>query len=469
MRPQQGSHSNLSSSCVAKDPVRSKPGSPVNLTDGLPTSHQHQQDNLQIEDARHLGAVDEMLDVPPTCPVALVSARSAMTAGTDSATNAATTPHREDSWLSVGDSDPSLRIVNPETCAQRLHKVFQMTAIPPATIFGTVLVLLLFKAQIEAHTVGQFMAVYSTIMSIVMTSLLIYLHLSAYTDPVQQRRVIRILLMVPLYAVDSCLALWNYKVGPIIGLVRDCYESYVIYNFFYLLMGYLGGEERALSLRLGAKVSHMIPFCCLPPFQLSAKTFRLWKLLLVQYMMIKPLLAVISIILYFGGRKFDESSWALNNAHIYFVIILNLSVTAAFTSLVYFFIEFKELLSSWRPLGKFAAVKAVVFLSFWQGVLMGILVHIGWIRGSNEGLWSPDEVSTGVQDFLICLEMLLMCYFHHAVFPETPYVPASGHQPIRVWAVIHALSISEVVEETVSSVGAIGMITAEESENAKVV
>jgi hypothetical protein len=330
--------------------------------------------------------------------------------------------------------------------------------------------MMVFNSHIEVHTLGQVMAGYSALMSVVMTALLIFLHLSAYTDPVQQRRIIRILLMVPLYAIDSSLALWNYKYGPLIGLIRDCYESYVIYNFFYLLMGYLGGEERALSLRFGAKVTHMIPFCCMPPFQLSNSTFRLWKILLVQYMIIKPVLAFIAIVLYLDNRKFDESSWALNNAHIYFVLILNISVTAAFTSLVYFFMEYKELLASWRPLGKFAAVKAVVFLSFWQGVLMGVLVHAGWIRGSPQGLWTPDEVSTGVQDFLICLEMLLMCYFHHAVFPETPYVPASGHHPVRRWAIAHALSISDVVEETVSSVGAIVMLTREGTEeNAKAV
>lgn len=354
-----------------------------------------------------------------------------------------------------------------ETRAHKIHRVFQMTAAPSAVIIGLLLLdQWLFQAKVEAQTVGRFISLYCTMMSVIMTGLLIYLHMTAYTNPPQQRFIIRILLMVPIYAVDSCLALWDHSVAPAIGLVRDCYESYVIYNFFYLLMSYLGGEEQALASRVGVKVSHMVPLCCLPPFQLSHRTLKLWKLLLVQYMLLKPVLATIAILLTPSGA-FDESSWSFSNAHVYFVIILNISVTLAFTSLVYFFMEYKDLLVAHSPIGKFAAVKAVVFLSFWQGVLMGLLVHMGVIKQSREGLWSSDQVSTGLQDFLICIEMLLMCYLHHRVFPETPYVPLMGHQTVKPWVVQHVFSVSDVVDDSVQTVAQVAATVVDDGESGK--
>lgn len=359
----------------------------------------------------------------------------------------------EDSWERLGDESKIAR-ERQVLLAHRLHNVFQHSALPTAVVIAVLLLGLFTKALMEAHIVGRILSTYCALMSIVMTSLLIYLHMSSYTDPEQQRRIIRILLMVPIYAIDSCFALWSYRLAPAVGLIRDCYESYVIYNFFHLLMGYLGGEEQALIMRAGTKISHFFPLCLFPPFQLSEKTFRVWKLLLLQYMILKPFTAVIAAFLV-SFHAYDESSWSFTNPHIYFVIVLNISVTLAFTSLLYFFVEFKDLLGPQQILGKFAAVKAVVFLSFWQGVLMGILVQVGFIHGSKEGLWTSDEVSTGVQDFLICIEMLFMCYVHHKVFPEGPYVPETGYKPPDRWVWLHVFSVSDVVNETVSTVATV--------------
>lgn len=330
-----------------------------------------------------------------------------------------------------------------DVVAGKLHNVFSYTALPTGVVFGILLFGVAVHAHMEAHVVGRAIAVYCAIVSVVMTTLLVYLHLMTYTQPSQQRLIIRILLMVPIYAVDSCLALWNYRHAALVGLVRDTYEAYVIYNFFHLLMAYLGGEQKALAAKTGTSVKHIFPLCCLPDFPLSQKTMVFWKLCLLQYLIVKPLLAIITLILTVSGH-YDEATWSFGGAYVYFVFILNLSVTLAFTCLVYFFKEFRAQLEWVSPVGKFAAVKAVVFLSFWQGVLAGLLVHLGVITGSKEGLWTKDEVATGVQDFLICIEMLAMCFVHHTVFPETPYITDVGYQRVKLSTVVHAMSMRDI-------------------------
>jgi len=46
-------------------------------------------------------------------------------------------------------------------------------------------------------------------------------------------------------------------------------------------------------------------------------------------------------------------------------ISLNLSQVLALYSLASFYCEFREELSPHRPLGKFVAVKSIIFMSFW--------------------------------------------------------------------------------------------------------
>jgi hypothetical protein len=339
----------------------------------------------------------------------------------------------------------------PDILVKRLHRFFTATAAPVAFVLGVFFMLLLLKAHIEAHIVGRIIAGCCVLLSCCMTLILVVLHLSAFTDPVQQRRIVRILFMVPIYALESFAALWNHEVAATIGLARDCYESYVIYTFYNLLMGYLGGEEHALQLKRGSEVTCLFPLCWFGSFPLNRSTLRTWKALLVQYMVLKPILSVTAMYLLVHDL-YDEASWSFNNAHVYFVIVQNVSVTLAFSSLVYFFVEFKDALQPHKPIGKFAAVKAVLFLTFWQSVALGLLVHFGFVKGSKEGLWKPTEVSTGIQDFVICIEMLGLCYLHRFVFSERPYVPVTGYHAIDCKSVAFLCSQSDVVLDVVEVV-----------------
>lgn len=64
-------------------------------------------------------------------------------------------------------------------------------------------------------------------------------HLRHWYDPPLQRCIVRVLWMVPVYAVDSWLALRFVNVNIYIGAARECYEAYVIYNFYLYLLTYV--------------------------------------------------------------------------------------------------------------------------------------------------------------------------------------------------------------------------------------
>ena len=68
--------------------------------------------------------------------------------------------------------------------------------------------------------------------------------------------------MVPLYSVGSWLSLRFHDFALYFGAVRDAYEAYVIYCFFYYLVSLLGGEEQlreTLKASPVRRATHPVP------------------------------------------------------------------------------------------------------------------------------------------------------------------------------------------------------------------
>jgi len=65
----------------------------------------------------------------------------------------------------------------------------------------------------------------STLIATVVSAMSIYLHLKNYRKPYLQRMVIRIMLMVPIYAISSLIALFSLEAAFVIDAIRDIYEA----------------------------------------------------------------------------------------------------------------------------------------------------------------------------------------------------------------------------------------------------
>lgn len=249
--------------------------------------------------------------------------------------------------------------------------------------------------------------------ALILTCHQIFLHLKNYTVPNEQRYIIRILFIVPIYSFDSWLSLLfigNNQYYVYFNSVRDCYEAFVIYSFLSLCFEYLGGESAIMSEIRGKPIrsSCFYGTCCLQGMSYSIGFLRFCKQATLQFCIVKPIMAVVTIVLQ-AFNKYHDGDFNVQSGYLYITIIYNFSVSLSLYALFLFYFATKELLRPFEPVLKFLTIKAVIFLSFWQGMLLAILERCGVIpevQILNGNLVGAGTVAAGYQNFIICIEML---------------------------------------------------------------
>lgn len=256
----------------------------------------------------------------------------------------------------------------------------------------------------------------------------IYKHLKWYTNPSEQRWIIRILFIVPIYAFYSWVSLFFFNKESYyiyFFTVRDCYEAFVIYNFLSLCYEYLGGEGNIMSEIRGKPIrsSCLYGTCCLVGKTYTIGFLRFCKQATLQFCLVKPVMAFVIIFLQAFGH-YHDGDWSPDGGYIYTTIIYNFSVSLALYGLFLFYFATRDLLTPYEPVLKFCTVKSVIFLSFWQGVLLAVLEKAEVIEPIVDNLGhktTAGTVSAGYQNFIICIEMFFAAVALKYAFPYQIY------------------------------------------------
>ncbi|XAR49631.1 hypothetical protein NMG60_11032896 [Bertholletia excelsa] len=262
---------------------------------------------------------------------------------------------------------------------------------------------------------------------------LIFEHLAAYNQPEEQKFLIGLVLMVPVYALESFLSLLDSNAAFNCEIIRDCYEAFALYCFERYLIACLGGEKNTIEFmesqslatsriplleeaKANEVVEHPFPLNCLiRDWRLGSDFYQAVKIGIVQYMILKMICALLAMVFEFFG-VYGEGKFEWNYAYPYLAVILNFSQTWALYCLVQFYTVIKDKLAPIKPLAKFLSIKSIVFLTWWQGVAVAFLFSMGVFRGAL-----AQELKTRIQDYIICIEMGVAAVVHLYVFPALPY------------------------------------------------
>ncbi|KAF9578683.1 hypothetical protein BGW38_005406, partial [Lunasporangiospora selenospora] len=229
--------------------------------------------------------------------------------------------------------------------------------------------------------------------------------------PSEQRHIMRIILMIPIYAVISFLSYRFYKESIYYETIRDCYEAFVIYSFFILLLTYLGDDNETQRSKITGPDRRRLlyPLNCFYFNPLHEYFLYYMKYGILQYVAIKPATTMAAVVLQYFGL-YCETQYDFHFGMIYLTIINFTSVSVALYCL-------------------FLCVKMVVFFCYWQTLLLSLLGAMGLFTPENN--WSVLNVEQGISSILICSEMVVFAILHVYSFSYLPYVIPGTETPLR--------------------------------------
>lgn len=264
--------------------------------------------------------------------------------------------------------------------------------------------------------------------TLVLSIRLVYLHLTHWYMPQVQKYVVRILWMVPIYAIQSYLSLRFHNERVYCAAFRDFYEAFVIASFVYYLMELLGGQESLAQLLRDKDPSYGRHGF---PLQLILEDWKMGEDFMVnckhgalQYVIFKTISTVLITVCELAG-VYGEGKFEWFKAYPYLCFFQNLSVMFALYCLVKFYHAVNEELRepvNWQPLGKFLCIKGVVFFTWWQGVLIYYLKdhHVITDMGPD---WKAEDVANALIDYCIVVEMVGFAIAHSFTFTYLEYLP----------------------------------------------
>ncbi|CAN1234868.1 Protein LAZ1 homolog 1 [Linum perenne] len=256
------------------------------------------------------------------------------------------------------------------------------------------------------------------LVALVLSMYLIFEHLASYNKPEEQKFLVGLILMVPVYSLESFLSLYDSSEAFNWEAIRDCYEAVAMYCFERYLIACLGGEDSTIRFMetqtdgisstplldeayAYGVVEHPLPLnCCLRPWNLGRDFYYAVKVGIVQYMIVKMICALIAIILEAFG-VYGEGKFNWNYGYPYLAVVLNFSQSWALYCLVQFYSVTKDKLAAIKPLAKFLTFKSIIFLTWWQGIAVAFLFSTGIFNGSL-----AQELKTRIQDYIICIEIV---------------------------------------------------------------
>eukprot|EP00483_Globobulimina_turgida_P009489 UN09508 len=198
---------------------------------------------------------------------------------------------------------------------------------------------------IRDHIIAYIVGGTCTVLSVLLSTFLIYKHRQNWINPRQQQLIIYIILMVPLFAVNSCVGLFDMHAseGMIMFLdsIKECYEAVVISSFLSLMYLLVGIKYETNKKKNDDKETTKIPKSIqgrhihqtfplnyvMKDFELNQQTLKTLQFWTTQFVYIRPIISIFSLYLLMND-KFDNIWYWITT------IIFNLNITLRVTALI---------------------------------------------------------------------------------------------------------------------------------------
>ncbi|QIX01117.1 hypothetical protein AMS68_006634 [Peltaster fructicola] len=283
------------------------------------------------------------------------------------------------------------------------------------------------------HTLGLEIALGFGGLATIISLILVFFHGTHYSRPYEQKHIIRILMMIPVYAVISFLSFYFYKHAVYYQVIRDCYEAFAIASFFTLLCHYIAPDlhqQKNYFRTIHAKnwfwsvfgLQYLTGGQNKGPLRRPRSGLTWFNVVWIgvfQYCLVRVACTLAALFTQLTGRYCEHS---INPAygHFWVQVLTAVSVTIAMFCLIQFYIQTKDDLKEHSPFLKVICIKLVIFFSFWQQLVISFLAsQYGPLKPSDK-LNAPD-IYIGIPTVLIDFEMFFFAIMHIFAFSWRPY------------------------------------------------
>ncbi|GAM22861.1 hypothetical protein SAMD00019534_060360, partial [Acytostelium subglobosum LB1] len=175
-------------------------------------------------------------------------------------------------------------------------------------------------------------------------------------------------------------------------------------------MQYCRGEQNLVNhLMCQHRIKMPFPLMCIN-FRPSKRFIQVCRIGIFQFILIKPLLSIVDLVLVYTHRN--------KIAHIDLILrlIILASGCVAMYLLTFFYLLGRQEMSPYRPLLKFLSIKIVMFLGFWQNLVILLLFKFDIIP-----TFLGEHTNARLANALLVIEMCGVSILHLYSFPYDMY------------------------------------------------
>ncbi|KAJ1501109.1 hypothetical protein HMI54_010248 [Coelomomyces lativittatus] len=141
---------------------------------------------------------------------------------------------------------------------------------------------------------------------------------------------------------------------------------------------------------------------------------------ILQFVLLKPIFALLTLILA-RTKNYEHSEISMTSTYLWVSLFYNLSVSWSMYCLLVLFFASKDILAHYRPLPKFLCIKFTLMFTFYQELLLSMLIPILHLYPDHV---EPSHFAHALQSGLLCIEMSMCASLYQAAFNYMDYPPS---------------------------------------------
>jgi len=286
----------------------------------------------------------------------------------------------------------------------------------------------------DTHRIGWAIAGGCAALTVLISIVSVARHCRSYTNPREQRQILRVLYMPPVYATISFFSYRFFRHYTYYSLVEVAYEAVTLSAFLLLLIEYVAatahGQVAENAMARKDKRPLPIPFCFWRYRPTKAYFMYTVKWSVLQYVIIRPLASIVGIICEKLNVLCESAGFNVHFANVYLEAVDFVSISVALYGLLVFYGLTAEELRGRRPLAKFLCIKLIVVFTFYQSFVFSALE--GRVIHATQ-YWTETNVADGLNALAICIEMVFFSGLMMWAYPTTDYKRKPGSPPTSIW------------------------------------